>query len=109
MIILKFVGTDAYLMNQFMPFMGFKWKLKTIFNRIIHKILDKFVKEIIVDDIYLETHLRSAGFKSDIREVKDPVKYPKPIGKFSHNGFNVLYITPPKNPQIFSLWDVRWF
>jgi len=20
-----------------------------------------------------------------------------------------FYITPPKNPQIFSLWDERWF
>jgi len=20
-----------------------------------------------------------------------------------------VYITPPKNPQIFSLWDERWF
>ena len=91
MIVLKFVGTDAYLMDRFMPYMGFKWKIKTILNRIFHKILDRFVSEIIVADMFLSTHLVRAGFKSKIREVRDSVKYSKPIDKIKHNGFNVVY------------------
>jgi len=106
MIILKFVGTDAYLMNNYMPYMGWKWKLKTVFNRIVYKILDKFVSEIIVDDIYLSKHLVEAGFTSSIREVRDPVKYPQPIVKVKHKGFNVLYYNPTKHKKNKN--TIRW-
>ena len=35
----------------------------------------------------------------------------KPISPISGipEEWTEVYITPPKNPQIFSLWDVRWF
>lgn len=106
MIVLKFVGTDAYLMNRFMPYMGLTWKIKTIINRFIHKILDLFASEIIVDDMYLSNHLIAAGFKSPIREVRDPVKYKEPVYKCKHSGFNIIYYDPSefkKNKK-----TIRW-
>lgn len=106
MIVLKFVGTDAYLMNKFMPYMGLMWKTKTLINRLIYKILDMFVSEIIVDDIFLANHLTDAGFKSPIREVRDPVKYAEALYKSVHSGFNIFYYDPSyykKNKK-----TIRW-
>lgn len=108
MVILKFRGTDAYLMKSFVPHMGWKWKLKTLVNRLVHKLFDKVVQEIIIDHHNLEAHLRAAGFKTKIRVVSDPVEHPRPYDKIPHKGFNVLYYDPSRRPDKKNKEAIRW-
>lgn len=106
-LLLKFVGTDAFLMQAFIPGMGWKWKLKILAKRILVKFLDRyFVQEYIIDHGNLGDYLRRAGLKKPARVFSDPVKHPRPYTRKKHDGFNVVYYDPSgrkKNKEA-----IRW-
>lgn len=92
------MGTDAALMERYLPYMGWKWKLKIAILRRILLFLDRFaVRCIYVDDTILIGRLRAAGFKSPIFEVPDPVNHPAAYERREHEGINVLYYDPSEH------------
>ncbi len=94
MIALRFVGTDAYLMHDFIPGMGWKWRMKTRFLRIWYQFLNIWIDTIYVDHYVLVDYLRIGGIDGTFIEAPDPVWYPKPEDKHPHEGINVLYYDP---------------
>lgn len=106
-LLVKFVGTDAYLMHSFLPYMGWKWKLKVRIKRLWYRFLDKFIiQEYIVDHENLGEHLKKAGFKKPFRVFKDPVWNPQPFDKKEHTGFNILYYDP--TDRMNNKESMRW-
>lgn len=96
-VLLKFVGTDAYLMHSFMPHMSFGWRIKVLLKRMLVKFLDRFViQEYIVDHENLADHLTLAGLKKPKRVFCDPVWHPLRMEKKNHKGFNIVYYDPSK-------------
>jgi hypothetical protein len=94
-ILAKFVGTDAFLMHSFLPYMGWKWRLKVRFKRLLYRFLDRYIiQEYIVDHENLGEHLKKAGLTKPCRVFRDPVWHPQPFKKQAHEGFNVLYYDP---------------
>lgn len=106
MIALRFVGTDAFLMHDFIPGMSWKWRMKTRFLRLWYQFLNIWIDTIYVDHWVLVDYLRIGGIDGTFIEAPDPIWHPVPEDKLPHEGINVLYYDPSdrkNNPEA-----IRW-
>ena len=84
----------------------------SISKKISKGIVKKFCSDT-VEYVVIKKNEKSSFITSDVVEVKIKkvlsMGVPEYGGK-TNGGYSFsIYIIPPKNPQIFSLWNERWF
>lgn len=104
---LLWTGTDALYQVSFPPFISFRVRLKILYQRILIKLINRYIQEHYVDSNLQKYELEKIGFKN-IKVVKDVLKHTKKMQKQDHDWFNVLYYYPLREENFKNKKLIDW-